>query len=91
MERFYVKAGSVNAVRRAMRRAPGGAKVVGRHDRDTIECTHTMTARSLTRHWPTLVSRLANAGLTVVERPGSRTGPEERPDDGAAPGGERPA
>jgi hypothetical protein len=79
VERFYVKAGSVNAVRRALARAPGGAKVVGRHDRDTIECTHTMTARSLARHWPTLISRLANAGLTVVERPGSGTASAERP------------
>ena len=73
MERFYVKAGSVNAVRRALARAPGGARVVGRHDRDTIECSHTMTARSFTRHWPELESRLSKAGLTVVERPGSHT------------------
>ncbi len=69
MERFYVRAGSVNAVRKALARAPGGAKVVGRFDREMIECTHTMEAHSLRRHWPVVVSRLAKAGLTVVERP----------------------
>lgn len=70
MERFYVRAGSVNAVRKSLARAPGGAKVVGRFDRETIECLHTMEARSLGRHWPVLLSRLAKAGLTVVDRPG---------------------
>ena len=69
MERFYVRAPSVNAVRRALGRAPGGVKVVGRFDRDTIECTHTMEGPSLARHWRVVVSRLAKAGLTVVERP----------------------
>ncbi len=69
MERFYVKAGSVNAVRRALTRAPGGAKVVGRFDRDTIECIHTMSAQSARRHWPVVFSRLENAGLVVVPRP----------------------
>ena len=69
MDRFFVKAGSVNAVRKALARAPGGAKVVGRFDRETIECSHTMDAHSLGRHWPVLVSKLGKLGLTVVERP----------------------
>ena len=69
MDRFYVKAASVNAVRRALDRAPGGARVVGRFDRDTIECRHTMAAHSLSRHWPVLLSRLDKAGLSVVDRP----------------------
>ena len=71
MERFYVRAGSINAVRKALDRAPGGARVVGRFDRETIECSHTMEAHSLGRHWPVLLSRLAKAGLTVVDRPGA--------------------
>jgi hypothetical protein len=66
MERFYVQAESVNTVRRALRRAPGGVRVRGRYDRDLIECTHTMDAHSLSRHWPVIVSRLAKAGLHVV-------------------------
>ena len=70
MERFFVKAASVNAVRRALDRAPGGARVIGRFDRETIECGHTMAARSLARHWPILLSRLEKAGLVVVDRPG---------------------
>jgi hypothetical protein len=69
MERFFVKAGSVNAVRRALERAPGGARVIGRFDRETIECGHTMASQSLGRHWPVLVSRLEKAGLRVVDRP----------------------
>jgi hypothetical protein len=71
MERFLVKAASVNAVRRALDRAPGGARVVGRFDRETIECVHTMSAHSLHRHWPVLLSRIGKAGLSVVERPGA--------------------
>jgi hypothetical protein len=67
--RFYVLAPSVNSVRRALFRAPGGARVVGRHDRETIACTHTMDAHSFARHWPILVSRLDKAGLRVVSRP----------------------
>jgi hypothetical protein len=63
--RFYVKASSVNAVRRVLRRAPGGARVVGRYDRETIECAHTMDAHSLFRHWPVIKSRLEKAGLQV--------------------------
>jgi hypothetical protein len=70
MERFFVRASSVNAVRRALDRAPGGARVIGRYDRQTIECVHTMEAHSLSRHWPILLSRLDKAGLTVVDRPG---------------------
>ena len=69
MEKFYVKASSVNAVRRALTRAPGGARVIGRFDRETIECLHTMDSHSLGRHWPVLISRLGKVGLSVVERP----------------------
>lgn len=70
-EKFYVKAASVNQVRRALGRAPGGVRVVGRFDRETIECVHTMDEHSLQRHWPVILSRLAKAGLSVVARPGS--------------------
>ena len=69
---FYVRAPSVNAVRRALFRAPGGARVVGRHDRETILCTHTMDEHSLARLWPIILSRLAKAGLAVVARPETR-------------------
>jgi hypothetical protein len=72
--RFYVRAKSVNAVRKALGRAPGGVRVVGRYDRDTIECRHTMEAHSLARHWPVVVSRLHKAGLSVVARPGMGPG-----------------
>ena len=68
--RFYVRAPSVSIVRRALFRAPGGAKVMGRHDRTTILCSHTMDEHSLRRHWPVIKSRLEKAGLAVVERPG---------------------
>lgn len=78
MDRFFVRAGSVNAVRRALNRAPGGVRVVGRFDRETIECRHTMDEHSLARHWPILLSRLSKAGLAVVERPG---GPPKMPTD----------
>ncbi len=64
--RFFVRAPSVNAVRRALHRAPGGARVVGRADRDTIECVHTMDDHSLGRHWPVIVSRLEKAGLCLA-------------------------
>ncbi|MDG3004248.1 hypothetical protein [Paludisphaera mucosa] len=67
--RFYVAAPSVSAVRRALFRAPGGARVVGRHDRETIACSHTMDGHSFGRHWPVLLSRLDKAGLRVVGRP----------------------
>ncbi len=66
--RFYVRAPSINAVRRALFRAPGGARVVGRHDRETIVCTHTMDEHSLARLWPIILSRLAKAGLAIVPR-----------------------
>jgi hypothetical protein len=66
---FYVRAPSINAVRRALHRAPGGVRVVGRHDRDTVLCIHTMDGHSLSRHWRVIVSRLAKAGLAVVARP----------------------
>jgi hypothetical protein len=66
VRRFYVRAPSVSAVRRALYRAPGGAKVVGRYDRETIECLHTMDQHSLERYWPVIVSRLEKNGLTLV-------------------------
>ncbi len=69
MSKFYVRAASVNAVRKALARAPGGARVVGRYDRETIECGHTMNDHSMGRHWPVLVSRLQKAGLSVVDCP----------------------
>ncbi len=74
--RFYVRAPSINAVRRALHRAPGGVKVMGRHDRETILCTHTMDGHSLGRHWPVIVSRLEKAGLRVEKAavPGSSAG-----------------
>lgn len=93
MVRFLVRAGSVNAVRRALGRAPGGVRVVGRYDRETIECVHTMDERSLARHWPVIVSRLAKDGLSVVEKkeaggssnpPGRGSG--EEPGEGLAGG-----
>jgi hypothetical protein len=65
--RFFVRAPSVNAVRRALHRAPGGVKVVGREDRETILCTHTMDDHSLARHWPVIKSRLEKAGLSVAD------------------------
>ena len=70
MGRFYVQAESVNSVKRALGRPPGGVRVIGRFDRETIECDHTMDAHSYGRHWPVIVSRLAKAGLRVVARPG---------------------
>jgi hypothetical protein len=65
--RFLVQAPSINAVRRALYRAPGGVRVVGRQDRETILCTHTMDQHSLSRHWPVIVSRLEKAGLGLVD------------------------
>jgi hypothetical protein len=52
-------------------------RVVGRHDRETILCTHTMDEHSLSRHWAVITSRLAKAGLAVVHRaePGAGTRP----------------
>jgi hypothetical protein len=82
---FYVRAPSINAVRRALHRAPGGVRVVGRHDRDTVLCNHTMDGHSLSRHWRVIVSRWAKAGMAVVARPpresGSAAFPEERSRD----------
>jgi hypothetical protein len=63
--RFLVRAPSINAVRRALYRAPGGVRVVGRQDRETILCSHTMDEHSLSRHWPVIVSRLEKAGLSI--------------------------
>ena len=69
MERFFVQAGSVNQVRKALDRAPGGAQVIGRYDRRLIECGHTMAAQSYARHWPVLLSRFEKAGIIVVDPP----------------------
>ena len=69
MERFFVQAGSVNQVRKALDRAPGGAQVIGRYDRRLIECGHTMAAHSYARHWPVLLSRFEKAGIVVVDPP----------------------
>lgn len=77
--RFYVRAPSVNAVRRALHRAPGGVEVMGRHDRETILCTHTMDGHSLGRHWPVIVSRLEKAGLRVEKAAGSGSSPATMP------------
>jgi hypothetical protein len=76
---FYVRAPSVSAVRRALDRAPGGAKVVGRHDRETILCSHTMDGHSLARHWKVIVSRLTKAGLAIVPRPQRELGASGSP------------
>jgi hypothetical protein len=67
--RFYVRAPSINAVRRALHRAPGGVRVIGREDRATVLCTHTMDEHSKSRHWPVILSRLGKAGLAIVPRP----------------------
>jgi hypothetical protein len=63
---FLVTAPSVNAVRRALHRAPGGVRVLGRHDRETIVCSHTMDEHSFVRSWPVILSRLEKAGLKIV-------------------------
>ena len=81
MGRFYVKAASVNSVRRALDRAPGGVKVLGRFDRETILCSHTMEAHSLARNWPIVLSRLSKVGLTVVDRPGAPGSGPVAPDE----------
>jgi hypothetical protein len=69
--RFYVRAPSISSVRRALYRAPGGAQVIGRFDRTTILCSHTMDEHSFRRHWPVIRSRIEKAGLALVERPES--------------------
>lgn len=79
MERFFVKATSVNHVRRALDRAPGGAQVVGRYDRQIIECGHTMSSHSWARHWPILLSRFEKAGIVVVDRPPTQNDPATQP------------
>ena len=65
-------------------RAPGGARVVGRHDRETILCSHTMDGHSFSRHWKVILSRLTKAKLKVVPRP-------PREPDSTAFAGEAPA
>lgn len=76
---FLVIAPSVSAVRRALFRAPGGARVLGRHDRQTIACRHTMTTHSYHRHWPVILSRLESAGLQVLEsgEPDQKESPDQ--------------
>ncbi len=91
MERFFVRAGSVNAVRRVLDRAPGGARVIGRYDRETIECGHTMAAQSLSRHWPILLSRFHKAGLVVVVRPGTSISGDPSPEPGTVGDAGRPS
>ena len=76
MERFFVRAASINQVRKALDRAPGGAQVIGRFDRQVIECGHTMSTQSLARHWPILLSRFEKAGVEVVDRPESQNATE---------------
>lgn len=66
MGRFYVRAASINQVRRALDRAPGGVRVVGRFDRELIQCSHTMEGHSFLRHWPIIRSRLSKAGLQLA-------------------------
>jgi hypothetical protein len=83
---FYVRAPSVSAVRRALDRAPGGARVVGRHDRATIQCTHTMDGHSFGRHWRVIVSRLSKAGLAIVARPPRESGSTTTSSDETSPG-----
>ena len=68
--RFYVRAPERQpACKPELFSAPGGVKVMGRHDRTTILCSHTMDRHSFNRHWPVIKSRLEKAGLAVVERP----------------------
>lgn len=81
MERFFVQARSVNQVRKALDRAPGGAQVIGRYDRGTIECGHTMSSHSLRRHWPVLLSRFEKDGIVVVDPPLEIHGPTPAPAD----------
>ena len=83
-ERFFVVAPSVNTVRRALFRAPGNVKVIGRFNRETVECRHTMDAHSFSRHWPVIVSRLDKAGLVVVDRPATRATVVEPSDESEA-------
>jgi hypothetical protein len=69
-------------VRRALYRAPGGARVVGWFDREKVECEHTMNEHSYSRFWPILVSRLEKAGLTIVARPDPHAGTAGRDETG---------
>lgn len=64
--RFLVRAPSVNTVKRALNNVPGGVEVIGRFDRETIECAHTMAGPSFIRNWPIVRSRLTRAGLGLV-------------------------
>ena len=72
---FYVRASSVSAVRRALGRAPGGARVVGRHDRETILCTHPLEGHSLTRHWKVIVQPAGESRPGGCATAAARTGP----------------
>lgn len=86
---FYVRAPSINAVRRALGRAPGGVRVAGRHDRETVAVTHTMNDHSYRRHWPVILSRLSAAGLEVVPKP-SEGGTEDEDEEGGESPTDRP-
>ncbi len=83
MAQFYVKAPSINAVRRALNRAPGGVRVIGRHDRETIACEHTMHLHSYQRHWPIILERLRHHNLEIArpEQPLGFEGEEPLWDD----------
>ncbi|WZO99756.1 hypothetical protein EP7_001369 [Isosphaeraceae bacterium EP7] len=81
MGRFFVVAKSVNQVKRALIHTAGGVRVIGRFDRETIECSHTMESQSFKKNWPIILSRLSSAGLQLVDRPGS-PGDTARPDGG---------
>jgi hypothetical protein len=83
MGRFFVVAKSVNQVKRALIHTAGGVRVIGRFDRETIECSHTMEAQSFKKNWPIILSRLGAAGLPLVDRPGS---PGEKPGPDGGPG-----
>ena len=82
MGRFLVRAKSVNAVRKALGASPGrGVRVIGRFDRETIECVHTMEAHSLST---TLAGRRsagsARRGSRWFSRPSSERGPDSDDD-----------
>ena len=69
-----MRAPSVSAVRRALIGRLAGRGSIGRHDRETILCRHTMDGHSFSRHWKVIVSRLTKAGLAVVARTPRETG-----------------
>ena len=67
--------GSVNAVRKALGRAPGGVRVVGRFDRETIECRPHDGRRTASRGSGRSSSAgFEKAGLAVVDAAGPDSG-----------------